>query len=147
MARRNGTLSPATAPSRSASRPAQPTPCRAQLRTYANQLQLDGAVFQNIGPGRNFKYRSTSASMRRLEAVSGHDATDRVVFDTRPANLYYDADGDGAGPRGALRYASCPRLPLFLAAAAEHPRHQWPASDLILQGDYTNDSADRRRRQ
>ena len=30
-------------------------------------------------------------------AVAGHDATDRLVFDTFTSNLYYDADGNGAG--------------------------------------------------
>jgi hypothetical protein len=30
-------------------------------------------------------------------ATSGHDANDRVVYNTTNGNLYYDADGSGAG--------------------------------------------------
>jgi Ca2+-binding RTX toxin-like protein len=57
---------------------------------------LDGRAHQNIGGFGPF-----AAGDQRFYAApganTGHDATDRVVYDTSSGNLWYDADGDGAG--------------------------------------------------
>jgi Ca2+-binding RTX toxin-like protein len=41
--------------------------------------------------------------------IAGADAADRVVYDTSAGNLYYDADGDGAG--AALLFATLQGAP------------------------------------
>jgi len=59
-------------------------------------LHLDARVMPALGASGNF----VSGDMRfhaAPGAVSGHDANDRVVYDTSTGNVYYDADGSGAG--------------------------------------------------
>jgi hypothetical protein len=56
---------------------------------------LDDAAFTAIGAMGNF-----AAGDARFKANSGGTATDtndRVVFNTSTGQLYYDADGSGAG--------------------------------------------------
>ena len=61
-----------------------------------DKLDLDNAVFTALGANGNF-----AAGDARFAAgagfTSGHDASDRIVYDTSTGNLYYDADGSGAG--------------------------------------------------
>jgi Ca2+-binding RTX toxin-like protein len=61
-----------------------------------DQLQFENAIFTAIGGAGTFASgdgRFWAAS----GATSGHDANDRVVYNISTGNLYYDADGSGAG--------------------------------------------------
>ena len=64
--------------------------------TGLDAIQLDSGFHASLGPSGGF-----SAGDERFwtaaGATSGHDATDRVVYDTLTGNLYYDADGSGTG--------------------------------------------------
>jgi len=61
-----------------------------------DRLNLENGVFTALGAAGNF-----AAGDARFAAgagfTSGHDASDRLVYDTTTGNLYYDADGSGAG--------------------------------------------------
>ena len=61
----------------------------------ADKLVLD-AAFYDIGISGNF----AAGDVRfyaAAGATAGHDADDRVIYDTATGNLWYDADGNGAG--------------------------------------------------
>ena len=61
-----------------------------------DKIALDASVMAALGASGDF----TAGDERFYEAPgasSGHDATDRVVYDTSSGNLWYDADGSGAG--------------------------------------------------
>src|ERR1041384_6276367 len=64
--------------------------------SVTNKLSFDNTVFTALGSAGNFV-----AGDARFAAgagfTSGHDASDRIVYDTTTGNLYYDADGNGAG--------------------------------------------------
>lgn len=61
-----------------------------------DKIRLDDAVHRGLGRGGNF-----SAEDARFwaapGATGGHDANDRVIYNTSTGQLYYDADGSGAG--------------------------------------------------
>jgi Ca2+-binding RTX toxin-like protein len=61
-----------------------------------DQIRLDAAVMTALGTSGTL-----SATDGRFYAASGaaagHDADDRIVYDSSTGNLYYDADGNGAG--------------------------------------------------
>ncbi len=61
-----------------------------------DKILLDGTAFTNIGASGNF-IANDGRFFSGAGATSGHDATDRVVYDTTTGNLWYDADGSGAG--------------------------------------------------
>jgi serralysin len=63
----------------------------------ADKVQLDGTVHANLGATGNF----TAGDERFWASSSGtaHDASDRVLYNTRTGELWYDADGNGAGAR------------------------------------------------
>jgi hypothetical protein len=59
-------------------------------------LQLDAAAFTAIGASGRF----TAGDGRFFAAPgvsAGHDADDRLIYDTTSGILYYDADGNGSG--------------------------------------------------
>jgi Ca2+-binding RTX toxin-like protein len=62
----------------------------------ADGIILDGSVHPNIGPSGTL-----AAGDPRFHAAAGanagHDADDRVVYNTTTGQLWYDADGSGAG--------------------------------------------------
>ena len=58
-------------------------------------------------------------------ASAGHDASDRLIFDTTTGNLYYDADGDGAGTA---------QLVATLASAFSFWPSSLAASDVSVDG-------------
>src|SRR5207248_5294578 len=61
-----------------------------------DKIYLDALVMSALGTGGTF----ASGEVRFYAApgaTGGHDADDRVVYDTTRGNLWYDADGNGAG--------------------------------------------------
>jgi Ca2+-binding RTX toxin-like protein len=59
-------------------------------------VRLDGAVMAALGASGSFS-ASDARFYAAAGATAGHDTNDRVVYDTASGNLYYDADGSGAG--------------------------------------------------
>jgi serralysin len=61
-----------------------------------DKLALDNAVFTALGLDGNF-----AAGDARFAAgagfTSGRDASDRIFYNTTTGQLFYDADGSGAG--------------------------------------------------
>jgi VCBS repeat-containing protein len=60
----------------------------------ADKLQLDDAIFTQLTPGA----LSAANFVSNSGGVAG-DANDYILFDSDTGNLYYDADGNGAGQR------------------------------------------------
>jgi Ca2+-binding RTX toxin-like protein len=59
-------------------------------------IVLDGTAFTNIGASGNFA-AGDARFYAAAGATQGHDADDRIIFDTSSGRLYYDADGSGSG--------------------------------------------------
>jgi Ca2+-binding RTX toxin-like protein len=68
--------------------------------TGTDKIQLSKIVFTNLGAAGTL---NTNAFWSAAGAVSGHDADDRVVYNSTTGALYYDADGNGSG--GAVQIA------------------------------------------
>jgi serralysin len=64
--------------------------------TSEDKIQLDSAVYTNIGTAGNF-----SAGDERFfagaDVIIGQDSSDRIIYNTSDGSLWYDADGNGAG--------------------------------------------------
>jgi Ca2+-binding RTX toxin-like protein len=61
-----------------------------------DSIRLDAAAFSAIGAAGRF----AAGDVRFFAgagATSGHDANDRIVYNTTTGQLFYDADGNGAG--------------------------------------------------
>jgi Ca2+-binding RTX toxin-like protein len=90
-----------------------------------DRIELDGAVMTALGPSGAFSWadpRFYSAS----GATGGHDADDRVVFDSSTGRLYYDADGSGA---------QAAQLIATIAAGEFGPRFVNAADLVVVNGD------------
>jgi Ca2+-binding RTX toxin-like protein len=77
-----------------------------------DKLRFDDAVHSAIGVTGNF----TAGDGRFWSApgaTAGHDADDRVIYDSSTGSLYYDADGSGAG--AALLVATFQGNPIITA--------------------------------
>jgi Ca2+-binding RTX toxin-like protein len=61
----------------------------------SDKIVLDGGAHANSGPSGNF----SAGDARFWSSASGtaHDADDRVVYNASNGQLWYDADGNGAG--------------------------------------------------
>jgi len=57
-----------------------------------DKLQFDKAIFKSIGSTGTL---NADAFYANAGATSGHDTTDRFVYNTTSGYLYYDADGSG----------------------------------------------------
>ena len=99
----------------------------------ADTIQLDGSVFTNVGFTGEF-----SAGDARFHsgagASAGHDADDRIIYDTSTGNLWHDADGNGAG--AAQLIATLEGAPGVAATNIEIVN----APGLLIQGTEGNDS-------
>jgi trimeric autotransporter adhesin len=61
--------------------------------TGSDKIQLSKSIFANAGATGNL---TNNAFWSAAGAVKGHDADDRVVYNTTTGALYYDADGSGS---------------------------------------------------
>ncbi len=61
-----------------------------------DRLLLDDAAHHDIGARGRFA-RNDERFLAADGATSGQERDDRVIYDTSSGNLYYDADGSGAG--------------------------------------------------
>jgi serralysin len=63
----------------------------ADFGTGADKIALDDAVFTAVGGLGGLNANAFFAG------TAAHDADDRIIYDAATGNLYYDADGNGAG--------------------------------------------------
>jgi Ca2+-binding RTX toxin-like protein len=61
-----------------------------------DKAAFDNAVFNALGADGNFA-AGDARFFAGAGATSGHDASDRIVYNTTTGQLFYDADGSGAG--------------------------------------------------
>jgi Ca2+-binding RTX toxin-like protein len=62
----------------------------------ADKILLDRAVHSDLGAAGNFA-TGDARFYAAAGATGGHDATDRVIYNTSTGQLFYDADGSGSG--------------------------------------------------
>jgi serralysin len=68
----------------------------ADFGSRSDKIRLDDAVHMRAGTLGSFSLNDPRF-WAAPGAVRGHDATDRVVYNTSTGSLYYDADGSGGG--------------------------------------------------
>src|SRR3954471_19301951 len=61
-----------------------------------DNLQLDAAAFTQIGASGHFS-AGDARFYAAAGAIGGQDADDRIIYNTSTGQLFYDADGSGAG--------------------------------------------------
>src|SRR5438132_10251122 len=61
-----------------------------------DNIQLDAAAFTQIGGTGRFASNDVRF-YAAAGATGGHDADDRIIYNTTTGQLYYDADGNGSG--------------------------------------------------
>jgi Ca2+-binding RTX toxin-like protein len=99
-----------------------------------DKLALDAAFHSGIGAAGDFAAGDVRF-FAAAGATSGHDADDRVLYDTSTGDLYYDADGSGAGT--AQLIATLRGAPTIVAADITVERN---SPDLFLVGGPGNDT-------
>jgi Ca2+-binding RTX toxin-like protein len=66
------------------------------FQSGSDKLLLDNQAHANLGALGNFA-AGDARFFAGTGATSGQDSSDRVIYNTSNGNLYYDADGSGAG--------------------------------------------------
>lgn len=69
------------------------------FRSGQDKLVLDDAIFAAIGPKLD-----KAEFYAKAGAIKAHDASDRIVYDTKSGKLYYDDDGKGG--HAAVQFAT-----------------------------------------
>src|SRR5262249_48583314 len=62
----------------------------------SDRLQFNGAAFTQLGAAGSFA-PGDARFVSGAGLTSGQDASDRLVYNTSTGQLFYDADGNGAG--------------------------------------------------
>ena len=65
--------------------------------TAIDSIWLDKTIFTALAANTSGQAITTAQFWSGAGVVTGHDADDRVVYNTTNGALYYDADGNGAG--------------------------------------------------
>jgi Ca2+-binding RTX toxin-like protein len=73
-----------------------------------DRIALDDAIFSGIGSPGAFNANAFFAG------AAAHDADDRIIYDQTTGNLYFDADGNGAG--AATLFANLQTHPVITAS-------------------------------
>ena len=71
-------------------------------------IQLDDKIFAGIGISLSKKEFYAAAG-----ATKAHDANDHIIYNTSNGKLYYDSDGNVAGGRAAVLFATLDHKPLI----------------------------------
>ena len=74
-----------------------------------DSVRFDNAAFTALGADGRF----TAGDARFFAGTAAHDADDRIVYNQTTGQLYYDADGSGAG--GAELVATIQGAPAVVA--------------------------------
>ena len=80
----------------------------ADFTSGTDKIALDDAVFTAIGGLGGLNANAFFAG------TAAHDADDRIIYDSATGNLFYDADGNGAG--AAVLFANLQNHPVIAAS-------------------------------